>query len=485
MLERIINPTKKTIGAALVCGAVNLLGGCKYPDQDLKIKPIEDQVVIEGESLALYLSNYILKPDSADINKIKVKSGPGIIQNKDIFFYYDKLDNDNIDNRHTVKLEFIYGDKKIHRTFNITQQDKYALEEISPGIEAITLGDDTLFVGPFRRNQTSIAVNSKDEPFIIYYEQSGPSSTLRYAELKNGFWGGDRITSPRWSSWGYNSVVMDSQDKARVSFTIFTQYRGEDLYYATDINAIDNTNYRWEMEQVDGNDSVGLENSIALDSLGNVHISHWAWAGARSKYSSNNSGAWANEILDYAGWQQTSIAIDALDKVHIAYVGWNPSRTLYHITNKSGAWEKTLINSNSNPVLLIDSQGAKHIISADSRAIYHSTDQSGNWVTQQAINHDPEYVCLDARLSGAIADDDSILITYIVSGTDPAEYISKPYFATNRTGNWKTYLLDDKPAYANPSIAVDNKGNAHISVIGVIDQSKGIIKYITFDPSQL
>jgi hypothetical protein len=226
-----------------------------------------------------------------------------------------------------------------------------------------------------------------------------------------------------------------------------------------------------------------LENDIALDSRGNVHISYWSWERAALKYITNDSGAWAIESISSATWDKTSIAIDSQDNVHIAFM---IHEITYHITNSSGSWERKQVHSSANPEILVDSGDVLHIFSNDGHSVYHSINQNGSWATNEIISHNPDFLPRELNLSGAIANDDSLLVSYVVSQESvDYPYVGSLYFATNKDGSWQRFLLDETPEYIRPSIAVDNEGNAHLSVVRSIAQDNNIVKYAKFNPQLL
>jgi hypothetical protein len=354
-----------------------------------------------------------------------------------------------------------------------------AAETWSSGLEALEI-DNTR-----GKREAAIAVNAQAEPLIVYQDSE---SGFSCAEVQGGSWVKSTVDPANGHdmygmgenpnrSGEYNSVVIAPNGIAHVAYSMDIWYRGEDLYYAN------NSGDPWDSYNIDGSLSVGLENSIALDSRGNVHISYWSWERSALKYISNDSGDWVVESISPAGWDKTSIALDSQDSVHIAFM---INEGTYHITNASGSWDRTSIHSSANPSLLIDSGDILHIFSNGEHAIYHSTNQSGSWTTNEIINHHPDYLPRELNLSGAIAEDDSILISYLVSPTTP-DYpsVGMLYFATNKDGSWKKFLLDDTEGYIHPSIAVDNEGNAHISVVRSLAQDNNIVKYVKFNPQLL
>lgn len=95
---------------------------------------------------------------------------------------------------------------------------------------------------------------------------------------------------------------------------------------------------------------VGTNSSIALDSMGNVHIAYkycqnspWCDAGGL-RYATNSSGTWVIQTMDSGNGSVgdgASLAVDKNDNIHIAYKNGGAK----YVTNASGGWTSDVIDS--------------------------------------------------------------------------------------------------------------------------------------------
>jgi len=185
----------------------------------------------------------------------------------------------------------------------------------------------------------SIAVDSSDKIHISYRDLA--TTDLKYATNASGSWVITTVDfAPGWSVedgflvsvTGYTSIAVDDVDKVHIGCI------GEQgLAYTT------NASGPWVTETVDSDGK--FDASIAVDSLGNVHIMYYDAEAYGYAYATNASGSWEKTAVDSANGGFASIALDGSDGVHLCYVRvipfW-PSDTvvafLLHATNTSGSW---------------------------------------------------------------------------------------------------------------------------------------------------
>jgi len=126
----------------------------------------------------------------------------------------------------------------------------------------------------------------------------------------------------------------------------------------------------WVAITIDEAGAVGTDSSIAVDSLGQPHISYHDHSSGTLKYARLTGGAWVLEVVDateaHVG-HYTSIALDASDAPHIAYArDLNLYSWLKYATKSGSAWSVQTVDAQAKGVgwfasLALDSSGAPHM----------------------------------------------------------------------------------------------------------------------------
>ena len=219
---------------------------------------------------------------------------------------------------------------------------------------------------------TSIAIDSNDKPHIVYRDGGSYGGDIAYAEKTSGSWS---VDSPLQSAGDavLTSIAIDSDDHIHIAYY---DSNNEDMDYLTNTSgswsnsfledigpdtggmdldiAIDPTTDQpgisffdkdatalkyiyytgssWPSAIVENSNDYGRFNSIAYDSLGNVHISHERNSADDLYYTSDKTGSWVSTAIDTsAAGLYTAIAVDSNDDVHIAY-RYNTGKDLYVAT---------------------------------------------------------------------------------------------------------------------------------------------------------
>ena len=167
---------------------------------------------------------------------------------------------------------------------------------------------------------TSIALDSNNKVHISYYDAD--NRFLKYATNSSSIWD-ILVLDPQheFDDDGvgrYSSITLDSKDKVHISYYDETN---NGLKYVTNIHGV------WEIVPLDSTGSVdvkelGIDTSIAVDSLLKAHISYYDAQQGILYYATNASGDWDwSEFVDGSlGLRAyTSIAVDASDNIHISY----------------------------------------------------------------------------------------------------------------------------------------------------------------------
>ncbi|MDA8718353.1 Ig domain-containing protein, partial [Candidatus Poseidoniales archaeon] len=240
---------------------------------------------------------------------------------------------------------------------------RYAYKSASSASWSTTTIDNT--GGKF----TSIAIDSNDKPHIAYRDSGGD---LGYAEKTGYSWSFSSVQSA--NDVAFTSIAIDSSDDIHIAYYDannkdmfhFTDTSGswvrtnlEDIgtntggtaldiaidpttdepgisYFDMDATSLKYTYYTgssWSASTVENGADYGRFNSIAYDSLGNVHISHELNGADDLYYTSDKTGSWISTAVHTANsvGTHTGIAVDGNDDIHIAY-RYNSGTDLYHAT---------------------------------------------------------------------------------------------------------------------------------------------------------
>lgn len=168
--------------------------------------------------------------------------------------------------------------------------------------------------------ETSIGVDSQGEPHIAYHNFTTGSQVLRYAKRSGGSWTVETADSGFVNVGRYNSIALDANDKAHISYFIDSlTYLG----YAT------NAGGPWNTEFVDASAifDVGYFTSIAVDPEGRPHIAYVSpisTGTGQLLYAVKQAGGWQYEIIDFCGICDdadlaNSMQLDTKGRPHFAY----------------------------------------------------------------------------------------------------------------------------------------------------------------------
>jgi hypothetical protein len=195
----------------------------------------------------------------------------------------------------------------------------------------------------------SLALDPEGSAHIAYYDME--NEALRYATNGEGGW--SITTLEATDGVGRTSIAVDDLGHVHISYF----HRVSGLKYATDSGGA------WSFTVVDVGGK-GMTSSIALAD-GRVHITYGT-GDPKLKHAVLDGGQWSVEVVDDkvgTGIQQ-SIAIDSLGQPRIAYLDSSSFDLRYAIV-EAGAWEILVLDSAKDvgyyPSLAVDEWGTSHI----------------------------------------------------------------------------------------------------------------------------
>ncbi len=166
---------------------------------------------------------------------------------------------------------------------------------------------DTEGVGKY----SSLTIDPDDRPHVFYYHETGGDNkgNLKYAYKKTN-WDNENELSIIFDQGRYTSSAANGHAK----HIIFYDQTNNRLRYKTF------TRFNWDTSSTYIDDG-GMYGSIALDSNGYPHVSHYDPASKELKYLYHDGSEWHKQVIDGGDdvGIYTSIAIDSNDNPHITY----------------------------------------------------------------------------------------------------------------------------------------------------------------------
>ncbi len=242
--------------------------------------------------------------------------------------------------------------------------------------------------------------------------------------------------------------------------------------------------HEWRVETVDSIGNVGWWNSMALDALGNPHISYLEYGLLDLKYAHWDGIAWQIERVDSSGpvGGYTSLVLDSTGNPHISY--YHYYRDLRYARRSGTVWHIETVDSLGDigryTSLALDRNGCPHISYYDeSRAFLKYARWNGtDWEFEIADSTCGQFTCLalDSRENPHVCYYDSV-------------GLNLKYAHRDSTG-WENEAVDfmgDLADITISSLALDSDDFPHISYyhysdslgIKVVDQ-----KYAHWDGAE-
>jgi hypothetical protein len=328
----------------------------------------------------------------------------------------------------------------------------------------------------------SLALDGNDRAHISYmYYISASSGNLKYAKWTGSNWGVETVDT-RGNVGRYTSVAVDGQGYPHISY--YYGSSGFDLKYA-----------RWNGSQwltgaVETSGNVGLYTSIVLDGQGRPHIAYYDATPANRdlKYARWTGSTWDIQTVDATGdvgiW--ASLTLDSQGRPHIAYRDETNSDLKYARWTGS-SWDVRTVDSDGNKgkyaSLALDSQDRPHIAYCYEYVEYvftlhdlrYARWTGSTWNLQTVDN--PRHLELGEWASLALDAQDHAHISCYEGGS----HRDLKYIEWNGTA-WEFETVDGGTPYVgrHTSIALDRRGNPHISYF---DFTNNDLKYAWYgDP---
>ncbi|MEE9457489.1 MAG: T9SS type A sorting domain-containing protein [bacterium] len=264
----------------------------------------------------------------------------------------------------------------------------------------------------------------------------------------------------------YNSLALDGNDRAHISYLEFLSASSGNLKYATW------TGSAWAIEAVDTRGNVGRYTSVDVDGQGYPHISYYyGSSGFDLKYARWNGTQWLTEAVDTAGnvGLYTSIALDNQGRPHISYYDASPGqKNLKYARWTGSAWNIKTVDAGGDvgwwTSLALDSQGRPHIAYRDegNRDLKYARWTGSSWDIQtvDSAGTKGEYASL------ALDSNDRPHIAYCYSYVEYVFTLHDLRYARWTGSAWDIQTVDNPRRLELgewTSLALDNQDRAHIS----------------------
>jgi len=320
---------------------------------------------------------------------------------------------------------------------------------------------------------TSLAADANGQPHIAYYETTQGLSgyKLKYARMTSGSWQTEFVNTALDVGM-FTSLALDANGFAHISYLDNTW---RDLKYAYQDGS------GWHGETVDWAGDIGLYSSLALDMGGFPHIAYFDFSNSNLKYARKRASGWEVQTVDQAGdvGRYLSLALDQDDYAHISYYDGTGRNLKYAYLDGSG-WHTQTVDMTGTvglfTSLALDSGDLPHItyFEDDHDQLRFASLQAGEWVTETV---GAARLAMDTSLA-LDADGDPAVAFYDIANGDLR-------FASRQGITWTLETVDGYgDAGANPSLALDADGVAHISYTGDLCPGPcGHLKYALRGPS--
>lgn len=269
---------------------------------------------------------------------------------------------------------------------------------------------------------------------------------VSYATNKTGSWQITEAVDEDYEVGHYIAFDLDEDGFVHLGYFDVTN---DLVYYAGnatgtwDIQEVESAvMYIWDVDTID----------IDHDSLGNVYFGYFDDTSSYLKLATNESGSWASSNLIYDG-VVPDIEIDSNDYIHIGHQIAGNGDTRY-CTNVTGTWVDEMLTGADMAAMFLDNDDFIHFISSVSDTDFkHYTNSSGTWA------YESEYVHISGSSTSFLLDGTG---NFYISSFEQNKGL---IFASNKAGTWLTAEIDTPGEIYDPSSAslvLDNQNRVHL-----------------------
>ncbi|MFZ2956404.1 MAG: hypothetical protein WA705_05905 [Candidatus Ozemobacteraceae bacterium] len=279
----------------------------------------------------------------------------------------------------------------------------------------------------------ALAIDARNVRHMAYFDNK--RQCVRYATDVSGSWTVEDVNH-EGDGGSYVDLAVDQNNIVHLCYV----NNQNDLIWVSGLPG------EWEATIVCPNlGTYGGYCSLAVDSVGNPHLSFIFYHGGKRelRYARALNKQWKTEtLIPFSTTMQTnsSIALGSDNSVHIAC--GSSDKRLYHLTNRTGTWMNTVVDSLGNGPfayrvqIAVDKSGGAHLVydQRSKNALRYATNKSGSWVTETLDTEGDSWnnpaIWIDAE-------------THVhISHFDPAEKAIR--YRCNTNGLWNTSIIEDE-----------------------------------------
>ncbi len=280
----------------------------------------------------------------------------------------------------------------------------------------------TMPVGKAEDGYTRLALDDQGNPSICFtaYE------FLNYARYQNGQWNSQQVGASSGPISFACSVVVAADGTPHLAWY---QYRDRDRSDYLHIKYAALRDGVWLARTLDFDGETGKWNSMVLDAQGNPHLAYSSWRRGELKYAYWNGKTWSVSAVDSRNYSKTdgnrgmgnSLLLGPDGLPQISYF---EEHTLKYARRQGKTWKIEKVDRISDNIgvgwmtmrssLVLDRQGAPHILYGDYAALKHAYWDGQKWRIQVIDTNSAGQYKFTAA---AIGPDDTLYVAF----QDPAD----------------------------------------------------------------
>ena len=233
---------------------------------------------------------------------------------------------------------------------------------------------------------STIALDSKQLPHIVYQSLGSSNHSLTYATIENEQWQYQTIDNQGETGWVVDSLVLDDNDNPHLAY-------GGAKYAVIQYAEFENNQWYREVVSLDDGLLAVSGASHTLDSSNNPHIIYCLQVfqdGSISvQYTRKVSEEWVVETISADDcWYDTAIELDSNDNPHVLYYEETTEDLKYGYFD-GVAWHFDTIASNGRVgrpnELVLDQNDNPHVVyfSDTVGKFYYAYLKSGSWISEE------------------------------------------------------------------------------------------------------